>query len=101
MPRQRTCSCGSLHPIGTPCPRGARTGQRGSTRRERARRARLIAQARAGDGTLRCEECNRELAGGRDTHLDHDVPKRAGGSDADHNRAVLCGPCNLAKGGTA
>ena len=31
-------------------------------------------------------------------HADHRLPKALGGSDDISNRALLCGPCNLAKG---
>jgi 5-methylcytosine-specific restriction endonuclease McrA len=44
-----------------------------------------------------CQECGRPVTR-RDLHIDHVVPRAAGGSDEPSNLQVLCEPCNLKKG---
>lgn len=73
------------------------TGARGSTRADRRMRAAFIAAA-AEQGRLVCAECGVPLLGGSDTHFDHTIAKRNGGSDRAENRQLLCQPCNLKKG---
>ena len=106
MPRLKSCpQCGGerLVDLRVPCPACGhqRTGQRGSTRRDRRRRARAITTAAAAPGGLRCARCDRPLTGGRDTHYDHVIPKSAGGRDHSSNRQLLCDDCNLEKGSAA
>lgn len=89
--RQRCPACG--HITGA-----SRIGRNGSTRAHRRRRAQLIDQRAASPQGLRCDECDRPLSGGRDTHADHRVALANGGADAASNLAVLCDRCNLRKG---
>jgi 5-methylcytosine-specific restriction endonuclease McrA len=88
--------CGASRGHRQPCTRcGHRyTGQRGSTRADRRRRAHVIAR-----DAYTCQECGAPLTGGRDTQVDHAVSKRDGGSDDATNLRALCAPCNLRKGG--
>ena len=47
---------------------------------------------------LRCWGCNFNAPDERHLQLDHVDPKADGGSNHLDNRALLCGPCNMAKG---
>ena len=46
----------------------------------------------------RCVYCGAGPLYRRALHLDHLVPKSAGGSDAAHNRVPSCAACNIRKG---
>jgi hypothetical protein len=46
----------------------------------------------------RCEFCHApQRVSGYRFHVDHVIPTSLGGSDDEGNRALACGPCNLAK----
>lgn len=46
----------------------------------------------------RCEYCRApQRVSGYRFHIDHVIPTSRGGSDDAGNRALACGPCNLAK----
>lgn len=47
---------------------------------------------------FQCQACGVYLSGGRDTHVDHIIPLRDGGSEDMSNKQTLCAPCNQAKG---
>lgn len=64
------------------------TGSRGSTRRQRQRRERILRRDKH-----TCFYC-----GGPATTEDHLVPVARGGSESDSNLVAACGPCNYAKG---
>jgi 5-methylcytosine-specific restriction endonuclease McrA len=38
------------------------------------------------------------VTGGRDTHVDHVVRKRDGGTDSANNLITTCADCNLTRG---
>jgi len=44
-----------------------------------------------------CQECKRQGKTTMGAAVDHTVPLWKGGSDADHNKELLCTPCHDAK----
>jgi 5-methylcytosine-specific restriction endonuclease McrA len=61
----------------------------------RAAALRRTVEERAG---RRCEYCRSpQRVSGYRFHLDHVIPRTAGGSHVPSNRALACAPCNLAK----
>lgn len=43
-----------------------------------------------------CQSCGR-VCTGRDCHVDHIIPKKAGGTDAIENLQILCQQCHQSK----
>jgi HNH endonuclease len=46
---------------------------------------------------FRCGYCGKQALDGAELHLDHIVPRNAGGTDTFGNIITACGPCNLSK----
>lgn len=57
---------------------------------------RTVKRIRARDADL-CQPCVRRGEIGFYAAVDHIAPKSRGGSDADSNLQVICGPCHKAK----
>lgn len=75
----------------------SRAWQQGSTRAWRKTRAFVLAR----DGH-RCQvPRNGRPCGDHATHVDHIVPKGAGGTDDPANLRAACAPCNLSRGAAA
>ena len=68
----------------------SRAWKNGSTKGWRVIRARILARDRC------CQLCGQSEG---PMHIDHIIPKRLNGSDADWNLRQLCQNCNLQKGG--
>ena len=46
---------------------------------------------------IKCQGCERKFDDSRYLELDHNAPRKDGGSNDISNRILLCGPCNRAK----
>ena len=46
-----------------------------------------------------CALCGANLAAVSPVHIDHIIPRRAGGTDEEDNLQAVCGTCNVEKGG--
>lgn len=64
------------------------TGSRGSTRKQRKRRRRILER-----DNWTCHYC-----GAQAVTEDHLIPLTKGGSEDDSNLVAACGPCNFSKG---
>lgn len=50
---------------------------------------------------FRCGYCGVQALEGAELHLDHIVPRTAGGTNTYGNLITSCGKCNVSKGGRA